>query len=257
MKKLARRGCGLTPWIVLGVILLVSLVSNIVLYRQGQEYYLLLNETRLDPLGLAAFPREQTRASVGDGKPLVVFLGDSRAAVWPAPTQLDSFTFINRGASAQTTAQVLGRFPYHVQSLQPDILVLEVGINDLKTIPLFPDRKAAIVAECEANIRQLVQLATRDNTRVILVTIFPLGQIPIERRPFWSDDVALAIIEVNQFITTLAGDRVEIFDAAEILSNERGIVDSRYSKDFLHLNPTGYDALNGELVRVLQRGEGS
>jgi len=223
------------------------------LYRQGQEYYLQLNETRLDPLGLKAFPIRQARVSPADGKPLVVLLGDSRAAAWPAPTQLEGFTFVNRGASAQTTAQVLGRFPYHVPSLKPDILVLEVGINDLKTIPLFPERKAAIVADCEANIQKLVELATRDNTRVILVTIFPLGQIPIERRPFWSEDVALAITEVNQFITMLASDSVEIFDAGKILSNESGIVDPRYSKDFLHLNATGYEALNRELSLVLQR----
>jgi hypothetical protein len=163
--------------IVLAIILLISSIFNIILYRQGQEYYLQLNETRLDPLGLKAFPIGQARDNLADGKPVVVFLGDSRAAAWPAPTQLDGFTFINRGASAQTTAQVLGRFPYHVPSLKPDILVFEVGINDLKTIPLFPERKAAIVADCEANIQTLVDLATQDDMRVILVTIFPLGQI--------------------------------------------------------------------------------
>ena len=49
-----------------------------------------------------------------------------------------------------------------------------------------------------------------------------------------------------------AGDSVAILDAVEILSNERGITDSRYSKDFLHLNETGYEVLNRELIRILQ-----
>ena len=85
--------------------------------------------------------------------------------------------------------------------------------------------------------------------RVILATIFPLGRIPIERRPFWSADVAPAIAEVNRFIATLASESVQVFDAAAILSDERGVVAPRYSKDFLHLNETGYEALNRALAR--------
>jgi len=239
--------------IVIGaILLLVSLAFNIILYRQGRAYYLQLNATYLDPLGLKAFPIDPTRVDPANEEPLVVFLGDSRAAAWTTPTQIAGFTFINRGSSAQTTAQVLGRFPHHVQPLKPDILVLQVGINDLKTIPLFPDKQEAIVAECKANIQQLVELSTHNNIRVILVTIFPLGQLPIERRAFWSDDVALAIVDVNQFLAALASDGVQILDAVEILSNEHGIVDPRYSKDFLHLNETGYEVLNRELSQVLQ-----
>lgn len=39
---------------------------------------------------------------------------------------------------AQTSAQVVWRFAEHIAPLQPDKIILQVGINDLKTIPLFP-----------------------------------------------------------------------------------------------------------------------
>jgi lysophospholipase L1-like esterase len=238
--------------VILLLLLLTSLGLNIIFYRQGQEYYLELNKTRLDPLGLDVFPINSLQNVRSNENRLVLFVGDSRAADWIAPAQATDFTFLNRGINAQTTAQVLGRFADHVLTLKPDILVLQVGINDLKTIPLFPDKEVAIVANCKANIQKMIELSAQNNIRVVLTTIFPVGQLPLERRPFWSDDVALALDDVNQFIILLAGDRIEIFDAAKILSSKDGIVKPLYSKDFLHLNEVGYKALNRELARVLQ-----
>lgn len=236
---------------ILLILLAGSIALNVVLYQQGRAYYLDLNRTRLDPLGLKAFPAGvSTRAT---DKPLVVFFGDSRAAGWSSPSQVsEEMVFINRGIGAQTTAQTLGRFAAHIQPLQPDILILQVGINDLKTIPLFPGQKKAILAGCKANIEQIVGLSTQNGARVILTTIFPLGQLPIERRPFWSEDVAAAVEEINEFIKTLASDQVTVFDTNSVLANSRGITDPLYSKDFLHLNEKGYGALNQQLVHLLK-----
>lgn len=85
--------------------------------------------------------------------------------------------------------------------LQPDIVILQVGINDLKTLPLFPERQEEIIANCKTNIQQIVDKSLQADASVILTTIFPLGQLPIERRLFWSEEVALAIDDVNQFCT--------------------------------------------------------
>lgn len=236
--------------LVLSLLLFASLTANYVLYEQGREYYLQLNGVRLDPLGLTAYPDfANTESSTAD-RPVVVFLGDSRAADWPAPS-IENFQFISRGIGAQTTTQVLERFPYHVPGLHPNIILIQVGINDLKTIPLFPEQKADIIAGCKSNITRLVNLSLQTGAHVILTTIFPLGQIPLERRPFWSDDVASSISEVNAFLATLESENVKVFDVTPLLSNGEGVVDAGYSKDFLHLNQQGYDALNIELVKIL------
>jgi hypothetical protein len=124
--------------------------------------------------------------------------------------------------------------------------------NDLKTIPLFPHLKETIIANCKANIEWITSAALDLGATVIWTTIFPLGQIPFERRPFWSPDVAEAIVEVNTFIASLEGEKVIIFDTAAVLANERGIVREEYSQDFMHLSEVGYEALDGELVRILE-----
>lgn len=230
--------------------LLISLVVNLILFSQGQQYYLQLNETRLDPLGLSVYPTtvDSTTLANSDDK-RVVFFGDSRAANWPAP-DLPGLTFINRGIGAQTSAQTLGRFEAHVKPLQPQILILQTGVNDLKTIPLFPERKDTIIANCQANIEQIVSQAVENEAIVVLTTIFPVGPVPLERQLFWSSEVEQAIAEVNSFIYSLQGPKVIIFDADTILM-DKGVAKNEYYQDTLHLNRAGYDALNAELTRFL------
>ncbi|MBK8797966.1 MAG: SGNH/GDSL hydrolase family protein [Anaerolineales bacterium] len=234
-------------FIILSILLLMSSAGNVVIYERAQRYYLLLNASHLDPLGLGAF--DDTPVNLE--QPLVVFFGDSRAANWTAPDQIKSVTFVNRGVGNQTTAQIVGRFQAHVPPLQPQIIVIQAGINDLKTIPLFPDEKESIIRNCKANLKQIVELSTATGAQVVVTTIFPLGKLPVERRPFWSDDVAIAINEVNSFIETLASDQVTIFHTEDVLANSDGIVDPQYSQDFLHLNPTGYAALNEAIYELL------
>ncbi len=236
---------------VLSILLLGSLGANYFLYRQGQEYYLQLNLLRLDPLGLNYY---QDPPQARPDLPLVVFLGDSRATSWPAP-DLDRFAFVNRGIGAQTSVQVLGRFDDHVKPLKPNILILQAGINDLKTIPLFPGGRQAIVARCQESIRQIVAKSIDLGATVILTTIFPEGQVPIERRPFWSGDVGVAIDEVNSYIRSLAGNKVIVLDAYSVLSDGHGSLNPEYSQDLLHLTPQGYKRLNAELVPILEKLE--
>jgi lysophospholipase L1-like esterase len=219
------------------------------LYQRAKQYYLQLNASHLDPLGLSVF----TDVPITVQPPVIVFFGDSRAAQWTTPSQVQNVTFINRGIGNQTTAQILQRFPVHVAPLHPQIIVIQAGINDLKTIPLFPEKKEIIIDNCKANLKKIIELSLTTEAKVIVTTIFPLGKLPIERRPFWSEDVKFAIDDVNSFIKTLASDQTIIFDTSKVLADSNDIVYSQYSQDFLHLNPAGYDALNDAIYKLLVR----
>ncbi|WP_341734403.1 GDSL-type esterase/lipase family protein [Microcoleus sp. EPA2] len=233
--------------VALSFALLASAGLNVFLYQQGQKYYFLLNTTTLDPLGLNYYPNSTEKRH----QPVIVFYGDSRAESWQPPNQIKNITIINRGIGGQTTAQVLGRFQQHVALLKPKIIVIQVGVNDLKAIPLFPGQKEAIIRNCQTNIGQIVQKSIDTGAKVVITTIFPLGTLPIERRPFWSDDVAIAINDVNDYIKVLARDRVIVFDSSQVLANSQGIVDPKYSLDFLHINSEGYGALNKAIAGIL------
>lgn len=239
-------------FIALLVLLAVSIAFNLYLFSFSRQYYLQLNSTRLDPLDLDYFPTTPNQTDPSDPNTIhVVFFGDSRAAEWPAPI-IEGFTFWNRGIGAQTSAQVLQRYDQHIQPLNADVLVVQVCINDLKTIPLFPEWKQPIIANCKNNIQQLLQQTKNQEMTVVLSTIFPVGQVPLERKLFWSDEVSLAVEEVNSFIKSLDGEETIVFDAFAILAGENGILREEYSRDELHLNTAGYEALNQEFVQFVK-----
>src|SRR5262245_33846548 len=89
---------------LISIALLASLTLNFYLFNQARQYYLQLNQTRLDPLGLNNYPLEaNSQLFTNSDKISVVFFGDSRAASWPSPSSLSRFNFINRGIGAQTS----------------------------------------------------------------------------------------------------------------------------------------------------------
>lgn len=239
--------------IALLALLALSLAANAYLLDRGLGYYRDLNATRLDPLGLDHFP--PTLRPTSDA-PTVVFFGDSRAAAWPPP-RVEGLHFVNRGISAQTSAQVAARYTAHITPLAPELLILQVGINDLKTIPLFPGSRPAVVANCLANIAGIVDQAHSSGAAVILTTVFPVGPVPLERRPLWSDEVATAVSDVNAALPALVGDDVILLDAFSILAEESGTLRPDYRRDELHLNEAGYQALNGELAPLLATWRGA
>lgn len=242
------------PWLgaLLGLALLASLALNLVLFQQASGFYALANAIRLDPLGLDRLPPDVRRPDT-QGRPLAVFLGDSRAESWPAPEGRGDMAFINRGVDGQTTAQILARFDAHLPALRPDWVILQAGINDLKTLPLFPWREREIVARTQANLAALVQRSRALGARVVLTTVFPAGAVPLARRPFWSPAVARAVAEVNAQLRRLAGPDVLVLDGHALLSQD-GQARAAYYLDTLHLNPRGYAALNQALSPLLARG---
>lgn len=236
-------------FILLFGLLTVSVVLNYFLFDFANLYYHQLNGLRLDPLGLDTFSHEEQVGEQSENI-RVVFFGDSRAASWNAPA-VEGFEFLNRGIGAQTSVQVSARYDDHVGPLWPDILVVQVCINDLKTIPLFPDQKENIIQNCQNNIQRITELANGQGTIVILTTIFPVGQVPLKRQIFWSDEIPAAVIEVNALINSLSSETVIIFDTYTILADEQGEMAEKFRFDELHLNSAGYEALNTELVELL------
>ncbi|MGD1873419.1 MAG: SGNH/GDSL hydrolase family protein [Mastigocoleus sp.] len=240
---------------ILLLILGSSIFLNFLLFNRAKKYYLELNETRLDPNGLNYYPAN-IKKPIDTSKIRIVFFGDSRAESWIFPDineyDVSKYEFINRGISSQTSIQTIERFPYHVNSLQPNVVIIQVGINDLKTIGLFPEDKNSIIATCKSNIKEIVDESRKIGATVIISTIFPVGKVPLERQPFWSDEIGKAVEELNTYIKTLAEDKIIVFDAFPILADSQGMMLQEYSLDELHLNERGYNALNKKLVELLK-----
>jgi lysophospholipase L1-like esterase len=234
---------------ILALGLCASLALNVVLYRQADGDYRELNAVRLDPLGLSAYEAVPAPARASERR--VVLFGDSRAQDWPAPA-VSGTEFVNRGVGAQTSAQALGRLGQHILSLQPDVVVVQMCINDLKAIGLFPDAEDAIVEACLRNLRTTVDAIRAGGAEVVLTTVIPAsGDVPLARRLVWSPRVNDAVRRVNDAIRGWEGHGMRVLDAAAILSDERGQLRREYAADLLHLNAGGYRVLNDALQDLL------
>lgn len=208
-------------------------------------------ELRLDPLGLE-HPDFAETAPAAPGDRLVLLLGDSRAYRWPVPV-VSGHAFVNRGIPDQSTEQILARFDAHVAPVHPAVVVLQAGINDLKSIPLLPARRDEIVARCKQNLRALVARSRALGAQVVITTIFPTGEVALVRRPIWSDAIGIAVREVNDDLRTLAGSGVQVIDAWKLLENGQGELRPELGLDTLHLSARGYQLLDVELVSALSR----
>jgi lysophospholipase L1-like esterase len=228
---------------------LVSLGANVALVLAVLHYFEASEAIRLDPGGLKTYASE--RAAPPEHGPVLVFFGDSRAFMWTTPAAPLGYRVVNRGISYQTTAQMLLRIDADMAELHPEVVVFEGGVNDLKTIASFPERRTEIVASCEANLERIVNRCRQAGATVVLASVFSIGDVPLWRRPFWSNDVLAAIREVNAFLPRLAGDKVVVFDANPLLVDEHGVVRRPYQLDYIHLSPAGYAAINEKLSPLL------
>ncbi len=239
-------------------LLFISLFCNIALYNKLKRTYLELYKVSLNPLGIDRYS-SQNLASAEKTK--VVFYGDSRAYQWKSP-KIEEFKFINRGINGQTSAQVLGRFNAHIAQLKPQVIVLQVGINDLRMLPRPPQTRKDIVQNCKNNVAEIVELSSNIGANIIVTTMFPLSndEIPLKLRPFFPSihEMEQSINEINQYIRTL-GDRnslssqehpIIVFDAYSLL-NQKDKDKLKYYKDLLHINHKGYELLNQELQSIL------
>lgn len=226
----------------------LSLLGNVALLQRSRHYERMFHLARLDPLGLGSFDS----APAPDMTPStrrIVFFGDSRAAAWPAPTAPGA-QILNRGIGGHSSAQALLRFEAHVAPLRPDLVVVQVGGNDLAALALLRADQAPIMAATRENVAAIVDKARGLGARVILTTIFPLARGP------WPDaGVQRAIAEVNRELLGLAAADVQVLDSAAVLAGPDGYVRPAYAADELHLSAAGYAALNAALAPLL--GEGS
>ncbi len=236
---------------LLGLALAASIGSNLYLVQSSNRYFAAMSAVRLDPVGLKVYAAERSKVKASS-RPKLVLFGDSRALMWPAPRALDDFEVVNRGIGNQTTAQALLRVDDDVASLHPAVVVLEAGVNDLKAIAEFPERRDEIVASCEENLKRIVERCRATGAEVVVVSIFGIGDVARWRRPFWSGEVESAVKQVNRFLPNLVADQVALLDADPVLGSAHGRINPAYQLDFLHLTPAGYTALDERLVPVLR-----
>lgn len=227
-----------------------SLVLNYFFYKKA---FIPFNQIKLDPAQISYYPQDSEIEKQGT-QPTVMYYGDSRTLSWPVLNTTD-YRFVNRAIGNQTSTQILQRFDAHVTSHEPEVILVQMCVNDLKMIPLFPTQRDDIIKSCKENIRGVITNARSINAKIALSTVFPLGNISILRQALGTTETSIVdgIDEINSFINTLAADDVKIFDSYSLLKGNGRKINPIYSQDWLHLNSLGYAHLNNHLAEFLKQ----
>lgn len=227
-------------------IIALLLGSVAALSLEVRSYYSEINRLRGDPLELETYTIKIPASEVNAIKrPLVMFYGDSRAADWKVPELKNAGTVMNRGIGGQTTDQGMLRMDFHLMPYKPDIVVLQIGVNDLKIIPLDRRKGDEVVGRVEENIQSMVNELKTSGAKIIITTIFPAGEPPLIRETVWSPEIYQAIKQVNAYIRKMDdGDQVTVWDTYPILATPDDRLKPDMARDFLHLKTSGYDELS-------------
>ena len=180
----------------------------------------------------------------------VVFMGDSITDMWVSPESGGFFpgkAYIDRGISGQTTPQMLIRFRPDVIALQPKVVVILAGTNDLagNTGPMT-------LGQIEDNLASMAELARAHGMRAVLASVLPVSNYGHDRQgnPI---DVRInrppeKILELNAWIKKYAAQYGYVYlDYFSAMVDPQGLLQKDLSEDGLHPNAKGY-AVMGPLA---------
>ena len=182
------------------------------------------------------------------GKQRVVFMGDSITEEWSNlyPGYFDTKGYINRGIGGQTTPQMLIRFKPDVIDLEPDIVVILAGTNDIAG-----NTGPSNVKMITDNIFSMAELARAHQIKVVLSSILPVFEYEWAKE---IKDVPATIDSVNNELKKYANDHGLVYlNYFSLMVDQRRGLNKDYTYDGVHPNQDGYILMSSLAQKVLSR----
>lgn len=210
------------------ILLFVGLLAGQGLVAQSSPDWANLFRFKEENLQLGRPSRNESR---------VVFMGNSITEGWirNRPEFFSGNKYINRGISGQTTPQMLVRFRQDVIALQPAVVVILAGTNDIAG-----NTGPSTLEMIEDNLASMTEIAQANGIQVVLCSVLPVADYP------WAPGLEPAekIVELNAWIKKYA-----IRHGAIYLDYYTSVVDAQkgmkaeYSEDGVHPNAAGYNVM--------------
>ncbi len=186
-----------------------------------------------DWAGLCRFHHDNVAVMASATRPRVVFMGDSITENWGlADAGFFGANQVNRGISAQTSAQMLLRFRADVVALRPAIVHILAGTNDVagNNGPTSPQA-------FRNNIESMVELAQASGIRVILGSILPAAEF--SWRPAMRPTPRIR--ELNAWLRAYAARRgLGFIDYHTAMAGPGGELRADLANEGVHPNRNGY-----------------
>ncbi len=197
---------------------------------------------------------EQANKELGapkKGEKRVVLMGNSITDGWPhaRPEFFKENNLIGRGIGGQTSYQFVLRFRQDVLDLQPKVVVINYGTNDIaeNTGPYDEDKTFG-------NVVTMVELAKANKIKVILASCLPAGGFGWNKK---ITDSMAKVKSLNARVQAYAKENkipyVDYFSA--MLSADGTEMNNAYATDkpAIHPNVEGYKVMEGLLLPVIEK----
>ena len=174
----------------------------------------------------------------GRGENRVVFFGDSITDIWHIDEYFPGKPYINRGIGGQTTPQMLVRFRQDVINLEPKVVVILAGTNDIagNTGPMR-------IEDIEADLASLADLARANNINVIYSSVLPVHNYTEKSKDFFAQRSSEKILLMNNWLRAycaVASHGCSYLDYFSAMVDEKGLMKKDLADDGLHPNAAGY-----------------
>jgi len=168
----------------------------------------------------------------------VVFFGDSITDIWHLDEYFPGKPYINRGIGGQTTPQMLVRFRQDVISLQPKVVIILAGTNDIagNTGPMR-------LEDIEADYASLAELAHANNIRLIYSSVLPVHNYTLRAADFFAQRSPEKILALNRWLKDYCASLANgcaYLDYFSALVDDKGLMKKDLADDGLHPNAAGY-----------------
>jgi lysophospholipase L1-like esterase len=168
----------------------------------------------------------------------VVFFGDSITDIWHLDEYFPGKPYINRGIGGQTTPQMLVRFRQDVINLDPKVVIILAGTNDIagNTGPMR-------IEDIEADFASLADLARANNIKVIYSSVLPVHNYTEKSKDFFAQRSPEKILLMNSWLKSycaVASHGCTYLDYFSAMVDDKGLMKKDLADDGLHPNAAGY-----------------
>lgn len=199
-----------------------------------------------DWANLKRFQKENAELDIlKSGEHRIVFMGNSITEGWLSlrPEFFDGKPYVNRGISGQTTPQMLLRFRQDVINLNPSVVVILAGINDIaeNTGPSTTKMMAG-------NIFSMAELAKSNNIKVMFCSVLPAFDFP------WRPGLEPAgkVIKLNELMKSYATQHEIVYvDYFTAMVDDSNGLKEELGSDGVHPNAAGYSIMEPILESAL------
>ena len=193
--------------------------------------------------------KELTNAKTNENR--VVFMGNSITIGWShhQPEFFEGKPYVNRGISGQTTPQMLVRFRQDVIDLNPKVVVILAGTNDIagNTGP----SSLEMIAD---NLMSMAELAEANDIKVVLCSVLPAFDYPWRKGLKPNEKIPA----VNNMIEAYAKRKGCVYlDYFSAMTDGNNGLRQDLGSDGVHPNKKGYELMAPLAEKAIANALGS